>query len=113
MKEKKFLQVAEKHLDCDVQNAHICLCIHPSLTLGLLFFFLQAYACDEYNWRSYKSRVSAYIREIPGRITMFLFYSEVQFNDFVSKYTIQEDKIHGLWTQIQNEQAKLAVRLEQ
>lgn len=23
-KEKKFLQVAEKHLDCDVHNAHIC-----------------------------------------------------------------------------------------
>ena len=39
------------------------------------------------------------------------FSSEVQFSAFVSKYTVQEDKILGLWTQIQNEQAKLAVRL--
>ena len=39
------------------------------------------------------------------------FSSEVQFNAFVAKYTVQEDKIHGLWTQIQTEQAKLAVRL--
>ena len=37
--------------------------------------------------------------------------SEVQFHAFVSKYTVQEDKIHGLWVQIQNEQAKLAVCL--
>ena len=50
-----------------------------------------------------------YIRKVPD--PHYDFSSEVQFNDFVSKYTIQEDKIHGLWTQIQNEQAKLVVRL--
>ena len=35
----------------------------------------------------------------------------MEYNAFVSKYTVQEDKIYDLWVQIQNEQAKLAVRL--
>jgi len=38
------------------------------------------------------------------------FSSETEFNAFTSKYSVQEDKIYNLWTEIQSEQAKLVVR---
>ena len=42
MREKKFLQVTEKHLDCDVHNAHI----YSAFTVANLGLLLQAYTGD-------------------------------------------------------------------
>ncbi|KAF8811594.1 hypothetical protein BYT27DRAFT_7336142 [Phlegmacium glaucopus] len=33
--------------------------------------------------------------------------AEAEYNAFLSKYTVQEDKIYNLWTEIQSEQSKL------
>ena len=55
------------------------------------------------------SSCGAYIRFLFQIV--LVFSSEAEYQAFLSIHVAQEDKIHKLWTQIQCELAKLAVRL--
>lgn len=49
------------------------------------------------------------VPHIHSTLFYYNFVSEAEFHAFLSKYKVQEGKIHNLWTQILNEQDKLVV----